>query len=212
MKKINIKDIELNIDMISLLELKEGKYKIIIDINGTKYINEEVPKNKAIIYIDESYERKENINDIKELAKDIFAKYKPVISGTICKIKPLTNWQKIIGMNAQNMLYFDHQSDGVEIFEDSILEDYGWHASVLEINYRTISDFIEENCEGTLLCYDNEIQFNGFALIDNIEDARAQVKEFIIEKTKQNIAEGLIELDDDDVIEALEFFDFEAAK
>ncbi len=209
MKKVNIKDIELNIDMISLLELKNVNNKIIIDINGTKYINEEVPKNKAIIYIDENYERKENMNDIKSLSKDIFAKYKPVISGTICKIKPLNNWQKIIGMNAQNMLYFDHQSDGVEIFEDKVLEDYGWHASVLEINYRSISDFIEENCKGTLLCYDNEIQFNGFVLVDDIEEVRAQVKEFIIEKTKQNIKEGLIEVDDDDVIEALEFFGME---
>ena len=212
MKKLNIKNIELNIDIISLLELKDVKNKIIIDIDGTKYINKEAPKNKAIIYIDENYERIENTTDIKAIAKDIFAKYKPVISGTICKIKPLNNWQKIIGMNAQNMLYFDHQSDGVEIFEDEILEDYGWHASALDINYRAISDFIEENCEGTLLCYDNEIQFNGFVLVDNIEDVRVQVKEFIINKTKENIKEGLIELDDDDVIEALEFFEFEASK
>lgn len=209
MKKINIKDIELNIDMISLLELKNVNNKIIIDINGIKYINEEIPKNKAIIYINENYKKDENTNDIKSIAKDIFAKYKPVITGTICKIKPLNNWQKIIGMNAENMLYFDHQSDGVEIFEDSILEDYGWHASALEINYRAISDFIEDNCNGTLLCYDNEIQFNGFALVDNIEETRAQVKSFIIEKTKENIKDGIIELDDDDVIEALEFFKLE---
>lgn len=209
MKKINIKNIELNIDMISLLELKNVNNKIIVDINGTKYINEEVPKNKAIIYINENYSKQEDINDIKSLAKDIFAKYKPVVTGTICKIKPLNNWQNIIGMNAENMLYFDHQSDGVEIFEDSILENYGWQASALEINYRAISDFIEENCEGTLLCYDNEIQFSGFVLIDNIEDVRAQVKEFICNKTKENLKDGLIELDDDDVIEALEFFNIE---
>lgn len=209
MKKINIKNIELNIDMISLLELKNVKNNIIIDLDGTKYINEEVPKNKAIIYSNKDYERKESITDIKSLSKDIFDKYKPIVNGTVCKIKPLNNWQKIIGMNAENMLYFDHQSDGVEIFEDKVLEDYGWHASALEINYRTISDFIEETCDGTLLCYDNEIQFNGFALIDNIEEARIQVKSFIIEKTKQNIKDGLVELDDDDVIEALEFFNLE---
>jgi hypothetical protein len=209
MKKINIKNIELNIDMISLLEIENKNNKIIIDIDGTKYINEESPKNKAIIYINENYEKKENINDIKSLANDIFSKYKPFITGTLCKIKPLNNWQNIIGLNAQNMLYFDHQSDGVEIFEDKILEDYGWQASALEINYRTISDFIEENCEGTLLCYDNEIQFSGFALVDNIEDVRVQVKEFIINKTKENIKNSLLELDDDDVVEALEFFDIE---
>jgi|GEM_PF-265914 len=209
MKKINIKDIELNIDMTSLLELKSVNNKIIVDINGNKYINKASPKNVAIIYINESYEKKENINDIKSLSNDIFSKYKPFVSGTLCKIKPLNNWQNIIGMNTQNMLYFDHQSDGVEIFEDSILEDYGWHASALEINYRAISDFIEENCEGTLLCYDNEIQFSGFVLVDNIEVVRVQVKNFICEKTKENIKNALIELDDDDVIEALEFFNIE---
>lgn len=210
MKKINIKDIELNIDMISLLELKNVNNKIIIDIKGNKYINEDSPKNEAIIFINENYEKKENINDIKSLSNDIFSKYKPVITGTACKIKPLNNWQNIIGMNTQNMLYFDHQSDGVEIFEDSILEDYGWQASALEINYRAISDFIEENCEGTLLCYDNEIQFSGFVLVDNIEDVRTQVKKFICDKTKENLKDDLLELDDDDVIEALDFFNIEA--
>jgi hypothetical protein len=210
MKKINIKDISLNIDIISILELENRNNKIIVDIDGSVYINKETPKNKAIIFINEKYEKKEDIKDIKSLANDLLSKYKPLITGTMCKIKPLNNWQNIIGMNTQNMLYFDHQSDGVEIFEDSILENYGWQASALEINYRTISDFIEENCEGTLLCYDNEIQFSGFVLIDNIEDVRVQVKKFICEKAKENIKEEIVELDDDDVIEALEFFEIEA--
>lgn len=207
MKKINIKNIELNIDMISILELKSENNKIVIDIDGTKYINEEVPKNKAIIYINDNYEKKDIVSDIKAISNEIFEKYKPIVTGTVCKIKPLNNWQKIIGMNAENMLYFDHQSDGIEIFEDKVLEDYGWQAIALEINYRTISDFIEESCAGTLLCYDNEIQFNGFALIDDIEETREQVKGFIIKKAKENIKDELIELDDSDVIEALEFFD-----
>ena len=131
-------------------------------------------------------------------------------SSRVCKIKPLINWQNIIGMNKDHMLYFDHQSDGVEMFEDKVLEDYGWQASALEINYRMISDFIEEKCEGTLLCYDNNIQFNGFALTDNIEDIRVQVKEFIIEKAKENLKDEIFELDDDDVIEAFEFFGIKA--
>ena len=109
-------------------------------------------------------------------------------------------------MNKENMLYFDHQSDGVEIFEDKILEDYGWNASALEINYRQISEFIEESCEGILLCYDNEIQFSGFVIVENIEDVRLKVKDFIVDKTKENIKEKSIDMQDDDVIEALEFF------
>ena len=207
MKKINIKNIELDIDMIPLLELKNVNDKIYVDIEGKIYINEEVPKNKAIIYANDNYEKKPSINDIKTLSNDIFSKYKPVITGTTCKIKPLNNWQKIIGMNRENMLYFDHPSDGIEIFEDSILEEFGWHAVALEIEYRDISDFIEENCEGIFLCYDNEIQFNGFALVDDIQKVRTQVKEFIINKTKENIKNDEIELDEDDAIEALNFFE-----
>ncbi len=210
MRKINIKNIELNIDMVPFLDLKDVNNKIIVDLDGNKYINEEAPKNAAIIFLNENYQKKKEINDVKSLSNDIFSKYKPFITGTVCKIKPLNNWQKIIGMNRENMLYFDHPSDGIEIFEDSILEEFGWHAVALEIEYRDISDFIEENCDGVFLCYDNEIQFNGFAIIDDIEKVRAQVKEFIINKTKENIKNNEIELDEDDAIEALEFFGLES--
>ncbi|MGB1226723.1 MAG: hypothetical protein ACPG9K_02450 [Poseidonibacter sp.] len=113
-------------------------------------------------------------------------------------------------MNRENMLYFDHPSDGIEIFEDSILEEFGWHAVALEIEYRDISDFIEEYCDGVFLCYDNEIQFNGFAIIEDIQKVRTQVKDFIVNKTKENIKNDEIELDEDDAIEALEFFEIEA--
>ena len=110
-------------------------------------------------------------------------------------------------MNKYNMLYFDHQSDGVEIFEDKTLEDYGWQASALDINYREISEFIENSCEGVLLCYDNTIQFSGFVIVENIEDVRAKVKEYIIKKTQENIKEEIVDIEDEDVIEALEFFE-----
>jgi hypothetical protein len=151
-----------------------------------------------------------SILDAKTIASALFTDYKPSIIGAICKIKPVSNWQNIIDMNKENMLYFDHQSDGVEIFEDKTLEDYGWNASALEINYREISEFIEDSCEGVLLCYDNEIQFSGFVIVENLEDTKEKVKEYIINKAKQNISEGILDLEDDDVIEALEFFGIKA--
>ena len=148
--------------------------------------------------------------DAKTIASTLFADYKPSIIGAICKIKPVSNWQNIIDMNKENMLYFDHQSDGVEMFEDKTLEDYGWHASALEINYREISEFIEDNCEGVLLCYDNTIQFSGFVIIEDIENARLKVKDYIVNKAKQNISDGILDAEDDDVIEALDFFGIKA--
>ena len=209
MKKINIKDIYLDIDMQYILSVKASENSIYIDIEGKIFHNIEDIKDKAIIFKNDSLNKFVLINDIKVLSNELFKLYKPEVIGTSCRIKPLNNWQNIIDLNKDNMLYFDHQSDGVEIFEDKDLEDYGWHASALEVDYRTISEFIEDNCEGTLLCYDNEIQFNGFVIVNSIEDTRSKVRSFIVEKTKVNIEDSIIELDDEDVVEALEFFEIE---
>lgn len=210
MNKINIKDLELNIDITQILNLYATKSSIIIDIDGKIYSNLDDTKKKAIIYKNSDVKQMPSILDAKAIATALFADYKPTVSGTICKIKPVSNWQNIIDMNKENMLYFDHQSDGVEMFEDKILEDYGWHASALEINYREISEFIEESCDGVLLCYDNEIQFSGFVIVDDIEDVRVKVKDFIVKKAIENLENDLIDKEEDDVVEALEFFGIKA--
>ena len=210
MKKINIKDLELNIDITHILNLYASKAPIIIDVDGKIYNNENDVKKKAVIYKNIDFKQMSSMLDAKTIASTLFADYKPSIIGAICKIKPVSNWQNIIDMNKENMLYFDHQSDGVELFEDKELEDYGWNASALDINYREISEFIEEFCEGVLLCYDNEIQFSGFIIVDDVNDVKIKVKEYIINKTKENIKEQTIDIEDDDVIEALEFFGIKA--
>ena len=210
MKKINIKDLELNIDITQILNLHSSKTPIIIDVDGNIYTSENDVKKKAVIFKQITPKQISSMLDAKAIASNLFADYKPNILGTICKIKPVSNWQNIIDMNKDNMLYFDHQSDGVEMFEDKVLEDYGWHASALEINYREISEFIEDNCEGVLLCYDNTIQFSGFVIVDDINDVRAKVKEYIANKAKENIKENLVDVEDDDVIEALEIFEIKA--
>ena len=210
MKKINIKDLELNIDITQILNLHSSKTPIIIDVDGNIYTSENDVKKKAVIFKQITPKQISSMLDAKAIASNLFADYKPNILGTICKIKPVSNWQNIIDMNKDNMLYFDHQSDGVEMFEDKVLEDYGWHASALEINYREISEFIEDNCEGVLLCYDNTIQFSGFVIIEDIENARLKVKDYIVNKAKQNISDGILDVEDDDVIEALDFFGIKA--
>ena len=206
MKKINIKDLELTLDITYILNLYTSKTPIIIDVDGNIYTKLEEVQKKAVIYKNMDLKQISSMLDAKAIASALFVDYKPTISGTICKIKPVSNWQNIIDLNKENMLYFDHQSDGVEMFEDKELEDYGWNASALEINYREISEFIEESCEGVLLCYDNEIQFSGFVIVDDVNDVRQKVKEYIINKANENIKEQLIDIEDDDVIESLEFF------
>lgn len=210
MKKINIKDLELNIDITHILNLYASRTPIIIDVDGNIYTKLEEVKKKAVIYKNMDSKQISSMLDAKAIASQLFADYKPTISGTICKIKPVSNWQNIIDLNKENMLYFDHQSDGVELFEDKELEDYGWNASALDINYREISEFIEEFCEGVLLCYDNEIQFSGFVIVEDVNDVKQKVKEYIINKTKENIKNESIDVEDDDVIEALDFFGIKA--
>ena len=210
MKKINIKDLEINIDITHILNLYASENSIIIDVDGNIYTKLEEVEKKAIIYKNMDLKQISSMLDAKAIASQLFADYKPNIVGIICKIKPVSNWQNIIEMNKTNMLYFDHQSDGVELFEDKELEDYGWNASALDINYREISEFIEEFCEGVLLCYDNEIQFSGFVIVDDVTDVKQKVKEYIINKTKENIKNESIDIEDDDVIEALEFFGIKA--
>jgi hypothetical protein len=210
MKKINIKDLELNIDITHILNLYASKTPIIIDVDGNIYTKLEEVEKKAVIYKNMQTKQLSSMLDAKAIASALFADYKPTISGTICKLKPVSNWQNIIDMNKENMLYFDHQSDGVEMFEDKELEDYGWNSSALEINHREISEFIEEFCEGVLLCYDNEIQFSGFVIVDDVKDVKQKVKEYIINKTKENIKSESIDIEDDDVIESLEFFGIKA--
>lgn len=100
-------------------------------------------------------------------------------------------------------LYYDHPSDGIDYFNDPELEDIGWNASVFPfINYRTIAEFMEESCEGTLTFNDNEMGFNGFAEVDDIAKVREQVKNFVIEQIQNNKLEEY----DDDQLESLEFF------
>ena len=50
MKKINIKDLELNIDITYILNLYASKTPIIIDVDGNIYTKLEEVEKKAVIY------------------------------------------------------------------------------------------------------------------------------------------------------------------
>lgn len=209
MNNINIKDIELNIDIIKVLNSVSTKVPFEIDITGKIYVNEIVPLTLPIIYKSTNLEINHSIMDAKTIALNIFAKdYKGEVNGSICKIKPLMAWQQIIGLNQGRMLYFDHHSDGIELFEDKELEDIGWNAVVFDISYREIAEFIESSCEGTILFYDNEIQFNGFVIVNDIKSVRNSVKDFVINKIKELSLNGDIDLEnlDEDQEESLNYF------
>ena len=206
MKKINIKDLKIEIDLTKILDAISKKKEIEIDVDGEVFLDGDRDVTKAIIFKLENPEKVSSILDIKILINNIFKNYNPIIKGNHCLLKPLKAWQEIIFLNQSRMLYFDHQTDGVELFENKELENIGWHAVACDISYREISDFIESNCKGILVYYDNEVQFNGFVIVEDFEKTKVLTRDFIIKTIKEKIKKELIDTKDDDVIEALEFF------
>ncbi len=206
MKQVDIQDLNIEIDITKILNAVSLKKELIIDVDGIVYIDEENDSSKPIVFKLSSQKSVNNLLDPKALVKNILKDYKPTINGTSCNIKPIMAWQEIIFLNQENMLYFDHQTDGVELFENKEIEEMGWHSIPFDISYRQITEFIEENCNGTLVFYDNQIQFNGFVFVDDIEDVKNKVKNFIVKKIKEQINENLIDLEDEDILESLEYF------
>ena len=205
MKRIDIKTIEIKLDKTKLLNAINSKKAFSIDIEGN--IEPEGTKvSKNIIVFRSTILQEYKILDPNSIIKNILSGYKPVIEDDICTIKPLYGWEHVIKLNVDKMLYHDHPNDGIEVFNDNEIEDYGWYGVVCDVSYRDIADFIEKNCEGSFVYYDNDISFNGFAVVDDIESVRVKVKDFVISKIKSNMANEEIDLDDYDVQEALEFF------
>lgn len=208
MKEINIKDLKIEIDLSGLLSAIDSNDSFDIDVDGAVYLNNTIPENKVIIFSSPKQETSE-LFDMQTKVKNLFGRdYKPKIVGSTCIITPLPSWMHILDLNKQSMLYFDHQTDGVEYFENSDIENIGWNAVPLDITYREICTFIEENCEGTFLFYDNEIHFNGFVVVSDVEAVKKQLMKFIsnliYEKMQSN--EFDIEEMDEDQSESLEFF------
>jgi len=126
-------------------------------------------------------------------------------------IKAFSNWQTLIGVNTLRASYDDTTGDGVAEFSNKDLEEIGWQATEFNVNYRSLVEVIEENCEGTLLCIEQEdpYQFSGLAFLSNNEHA----KEILFDYCKKAVADKLEndsdfkkdELDDDQE-EAAKFF------
>lgn len=126
-------------------------------------------------------------------------------------IKAFSNWQEIIGFNTQRATYNDTTADGVDEFSTKEMENIGWHASEFNIKYRTLVDVLEEKCDGTLICIEQEepYQFSGLGFVDDLENARDVLFDFCQREVKRLIAEDEDFAQDnlnDDELEAAEFF------
>jgi hypothetical protein len=110
---------------------------------------------------------------------------------------------KLVQQKSKEYLYHDHPNDGIDFFCDDQLEQIGWHGVTFDcITYRDIANFIEENCKGTLYFNDHPMGFNGFVIVDDIDDVRKKVFIYVKDQIQANMPDEL----DEDQKEALEFF------
>lgn len=169
-----------------------------IDVNGEiKY--EPFSENDIFIYLG----KPANIT----LGKN----YQVVEDGDRVLIKAFSNWQELIGINTPRASYDDTTADGVGEFSHKELEDIGWNATEFNIDYRTLVEILEEKCDGTILCIEQEdpYQFSGLGYVGNIKQAKDALYSFCQTKAKdmiENDPEFKREELTDDEEEAAQFF------
>lgn len=126
-------------------------------------------------------------------------------------IKAFSNWQELIGVNIPRASYDDTTGDGVAEFSNKELEEIGWHATEFSINYRTLVELLETNCEGTLLCIEQvePYQFSGLAFLQDDAHAIEIAFEYCQNEIRKMMSEdSLFEKENlsEDELEAAAFF------
>ncbi len=210
MEEFNIKDLKINFDISTIIEFINSKKAFEMDFYGNIYALNEASKKTPLVFKTKN-DMTFDSTQIQTILETLFGKeYKLQTTATQGQITPVGAWQDIIGLNQDRMTYFDHQTDGVEVFEEKELEDIGWQAISLNIDYRTLCNHLEKECEGVFVYYDNGMHFNGFVILNDIEQAKEKMCEFVRLQIKEKIEKEELFLDEleADEKEALEFFNY----
>jgi len=143
---------------------------------------------------------------------DFFGKnYQIVVDDERILLKAFSNWQTLIKLNTPRASYDDTTGDGVSEFSNPALEDIGWNATEFNITYREMVEFLEAQCEGTLLCIEQEepYQFSGLGFLSDDKEAEEKLFEFCKERAKKLMQGDPLyakEKLSDDEAEAAEYF------
>ncbi len=126
-------------------------------------------------------------------------------------IKAFSAWQSLIEINTPNASYDDTTADGVAEFGNKELENLGWNATEFNIDYRDLVELLEEKCQGTILCIEQEepYQFSGLGFIADNKEAYNTLFNYCQEKITKLMNEDnefVKETLEDDELEALKFF------
>jgi len=212
MKKFNLFNEIIITNKTNLLSAINSNKDFTIDIDGD--IAYEPFNDKPVIF--KGKINKQTLNPLNPSATqsidDIFGKnYQIVEDGDRVLIKAFSNWQNIIGFNTQNASYDDTTADGVAEFSNKELEDIGWHATEFDINYRSLVELLESECDGTVLCIEQEepYQFSGLGFIKDNTQAKNVMYNYCQKEIKKLMSEDkhfAKENLEDDELEAAEFF------
>lgn len=214
MKKFNLFKEIIIVNKSSLLLAINSNKTFGIDIKG-QIVHEPFKNNSFLIY--KGMHKPQPMNSLTPTTtlslQDIFGKnYQIVEDGERVLIKAFSNWQELIGINTSIASYDDTTGDGVAEFSNKELEDIGWHATEFDINYRTLVELLEDKCEGTLLCIEQEdpYQFSGLGQLDDNEHAKKVMFEFckkIVKEKIENDEHFALDTLTDDEEEAAQFFE-----
>ena len=171
MKKFNLFKEIITVDKNSMQEAVSSGRLFGISIDG-RICSEPFTTNDILIYIGTPTE--------SALNESLGSKYQVVEDGGRVLIKAFSNWQEIIGFNTPRATYDDTTGDGVDEFSAKEMEDIGWHAAEFSINYRTLVELLEEKCEGTLICIEQEdpYQFSGLGFVSDHKHAAQTLFEY----------------------------------
>ncbi len=213
MKKFNLFKEIIVVSKPSLLGAINASKSYAIDINGEiKY--EPFKENDILIYQGKHISHPTNAlapSGKPSLEAILGKNYQIVEDDDRVLIKAFSNWQEIIKLNTPRASYDDTTGDGVAEFSNKELEDIGWHATEFNINYRALVELLEEKCEGTLICIEQEepYQFSGLGFLNHSSNA----KEVLFEHCQSEIKKLMTGDKDykrenltDDELEAAEFF------
>ncbi len=203
MKKFNLFNEIIITNKQELQKAVESAELFGINIDG-KIVYEPFSDNEIFIY-----QGKPEVTD--EFIKVLGKNYQLVEDEQRILIKAFSNWQELIAINTPRASYDDTTADGVGEFSDKELENIGWHITEFGVDYRTLVELLEEKCDGTILCIeqDEPYQFSGLGFLSDNHQAREIMFEFckLLAKEKlQNDPDFAKENLNDDELEAAEFF------
>lgn len=200
MRKFNLFNEIIVVNKDELTKAKDMQEEFAIDIDGNI---RKKPLNRSHILIYKGLGSK-NLT-----IKDMFDNnYQVVEDGERILIKAFSAWQDIINLNRANATYDDTTADGVDRFPTQEMEEIGWHATEFKITYRALVEVIESECEGTLICIeqDEPYRFSGLGFVPDLYDAKVKMYDYCQKEVKRLIAE-----DDDYDPDMLNFEELEAA-